>query len=311
MSEKTQISWNGLSRLVGLGGSVTGPKPLAGWLVTSLETFKVSQGAYRLQTSLNALLLHEHLERCPEYGAQQRTTCSSFQTETLGCWSLRLAERRQWGRHRMNIHIAEALSELRGTSCAFRATLARPRLELRASSRESPTPPTSSTLRAKFGRPLDPLELLPATSSVSSDLPEPECASLVSEDFKYTIPATAPAYPSPLHVAQSTFTQESTEVLGTLVLAATTRLTGRIFPIRDPVTTIASRRILKSLSFSSGLTSFSLSLTSSPEVKTLRRRSQTRRSSMVFSLKPIGPVNRGGVLVFNPRTTKTIPSGFA
>jgi hypothetical protein len=36
MSEKTQISCNGLGRLVGLGGIATGPKPLAGWLVTNL-----------------------------------------------------------------------------------------------------------------------------------------------------------------------------------------------------------------------------------------------------------------------------------
>jgi len=37
VSEKTQISWNGLGRLVGLGGIATGPKPLAGWLVTILQ----------------------------------------------------------------------------------------------------------------------------------------------------------------------------------------------------------------------------------------------------------------------------------
>ena len=55
MSEKTQFGWNGLGRIVALGGIATGPKPLAGWLVTGLKAFKVSQGTYRLEKALHGL----------------------------------------------------------------------------------------------------------------------------------------------------------------------------------------------------------------------------------------------------------------
>ncbi|KAJ7206198.1 hypothetical protein C8J57DRAFT_1614910 [Mycena rebaudengoi] len=87
MSEKTQIGWNGLSRIVGFGGIATGPKPLAVWLVTSLETFKVSQGAYHLEMDLHGLVAFHHIEylaRCPEYGAQQHAMCNMFKHDEGG-----------------------------------------------------------------------------------------------------------------------------------------------------------------------------------------------------------------------------------
>ncbi|KAJ7469444.1 hypothetical protein FB451DRAFT_1368522, partial [Mycena latifolia] len=78
LSEKTQISWNGLGRLLGLGGIVAGPKPLAGWLVTSLETFKVSQFVYRLQMGLNGLPLHRIPREVPRIWGTLGTVCNMF-----------------------------------------------------------------------------------------------------------------------------------------------------------------------------------------------------------------------------------------
>ncbi|KAJ7455164.1 hypothetical protein FB451DRAFT_1184493 [Mycena latifolia] len=79
MSEKTQVSWNGLGRLLGLGGIVTGPKLLAGWLVTSLETFKASDGfEWPKHILVDAVHRIEYLAWCPEYGAPLGTVCNMF-----------------------------------------------------------------------------------------------------------------------------------------------------------------------------------------------------------------------------------------
>ncbi|KAJ6565366.1 hypothetical protein B0H10DRAFT_2200430 [Mycena sp. CBHHK59/15] len=71
MSEKTQISCNGLGRLVGLGGIATGPKPLAGWLK---------------HIPVDAVHHVEYLARRARYGAQHPSLL--YNMLTLACWRL-------------------------------------------------------------------------------------------------------------------------------------------------------------------------------------------------------------------------------
>jgi len=52
---KSQIGCNGLSRICGLYGIVTGFKPLAGWLATGIKPLQTVQGNYWLRTDFFGL----------------------------------------------------------------------------------------------------------------------------------------------------------------------------------------------------------------------------------------------------------------
>jgi hypothetical protein len=55
VSEKSQIGCNGLSRICGLYGIVTGFKPLAGWFATTVKPLQTVQANYWLRTDFFGL----------------------------------------------------------------------------------------------------------------------------------------------------------------------------------------------------------------------------------------------------------------